>query len=168
MDLLNRLTEAGTLLTHLVQIMSAYVLALPVAWEREKSTRIMGLRTFPLVAMASCSYVIVAMAAGGGSDEAAARILQGLMGGIGFIGGGALLKHGATVRGTATAASIWTTGALGAAVALGHLGIAIVLMIVNFATLRFLTPIERKTGKSDRQHSADEPDDNENEANRDE
>ncbi len=159
MDLWNQLTEPGSLLTHVAQIVAAYVLALPVAWEREISTRIMGLRTFPLVAMASCSYVIVAMAAGGGSDEAAARILQGLMGGIGFIGGGALLKHGATVRGTATAASIWTTGALGAAVALGHLGIAIVLMIMNFATLRFLTPIERKTGKKDHQQADGESDD---------
>lgn len=66
----------------------------------------MGLRTFPLVAVASCGYVLVALSVSGESDEAQARIIQGLMSGIGFIGGGAILKEGANVRGTATAASI--------------------------------------------------------------
>lgn len=48
-------------LSFLLKLMRAFLLALPVAWDREKSTRIMGLRTFPLVAVASCAYVLIAL-----------------------------------------------------------------------------------------------------------
>jgi putative Mg2+ transporter-C (MgtC) family protein len=50
-----------------------------------------------------------------------------LITGIGFVGGGAILKEGATVKGTATAASIWNAGVIGAAVAMGQYEIAILL-----------------------------------------
>ena len=94
------------LLENLLKIAGAYLLVLPVAWERERATRIMGLRTFPLVAVASCAYVLVAVAVVGMATDAHSRIIQGLMTGVGFIGGGAILKEGANVRGTATAASV--------------------------------------------------------------
>lgn len=148
-DYLYTVSERGGALVHLIQILAAYLLALPVGWEREKSTRIMGLRTFPLVCIASCGYVLVALALVGESADARARIIQGLMSGIGFIGGGALLKQGANVKGTATAASVWTTGAVGAAVGFGQFDIAVILSLVNFVTLRYMTPIERKLGKTD-------------------
>lgn len=127
-----------------------FVLALPIAWDREQRTRIMGLRTFPIVALASCGYVLVALAILDPSGEAQARIIQGLMTGMGFIGGGAILKEGASVRGTATAASIWTMGGLGAAVAYQEYEIAVLLSVITFLILRLLTPIERALGKSDR------------------
>lgn len=131
----------GQLLAYLVQIVGTFLLALPVGWEREKSTRIMGLRTFPLVAVASCAYVLIAVAVVGPGEDAQARIIQGLMTGIGFIGGGAILKDEASVRGTATAASVWMVGALGAAVGYGRWEIAILISLVTFLILRFLTPI---------------------------
>jgi putative Mg2+ transporter-C (MgtC) family protein len=121
---------------------AAYVLALPVAWDREKSARSAGLRTFPLVALASCGYILIADRVFATSPDGQARILQGLITGIGFIGGGAILKDGGSVRGTATAASIWTTGAIGAAVAYGRLEIAIVLCVINFATVHWLTALK--------------------------
>jgi putative Mg2+ transporter-C (MgtC) family protein len=134
------------LLSHLAHVAAAYALALPVAWDREQEARSAGLRTFPLVAVAVCGYVLVARNAFGGSPEAQARIIQGLITGIGFIGGGAILKNGVRVRGTATAASIWNTGALGAAVAYGRYEIALLLSLINFATLRLLTPFKRDGG----------------------
>jgi putative Mg2+ transporter-C (MgtC) family protein len=51
------------------------------------------------------------------STDAEARVISGILTGIGCIGGGAILKDGGTVAGTATAASIWNTGAIGIAVA---------------------------------------------------
>lgn len=138
----------------LLKLSAVFLLTMPIAWEREQSTRIMGLRTFPLVAVASCGYVLIALAVIGASEDAQARIIQGLMSGIGFIGGGAILKEGVNVRGTATAASVWTTGAIGAAIAYSRYEIAILLSVVNYLTLRVLTPIERQTGKSD-QHNND-------------
>ncbi len=113
----------------------AYVLAMPVGWSREKEAHSIGLRTFPLVAMASCGYVLLAAS----SDATAqSRIIQGLVAGIGFIGGGAILKSEGNVHGTATAASIWTTGVLGAAVAQERYWVAIMIASVNYITLRFL------------------------------
>lgn len=126
----------------LAKVLIAFVLALPIAWEREASTKLMGLRTFPIVAIASCAFVMIGRDLAGTSAEANARIIQGLMTGIGFIGGGAILKRDETVRGTATAASIWGTAATGAAVGFEDLEIAMLVSLCTFATLRLLTPIK--------------------------
>ena len=130
-------------LMHLMNVVIAYGLALPVAWDREKEARSAGLRTFPLVAVASCGYMLLATSILGSSSESTSRIIQGLITGIGFIGGGAILKDRGSVHGTATAASIWNTGAIGAAVAFRRYEIALVLSVINFATLRLLTPLKR-------------------------
>src|SRR5579871_2105720 len=99
----------------------AYALALPIGWEREQAQHSMGVRTFPLVAMASCGYVLLGHTLAGTDPAARSRIIQGLTTGIGFIGGGAIMRGQNNVHGTATAASIWNTGVVGAAVAMGHL-----------------------------------------------
>lgn len=119
----------------------AYVLTASIGWESERESAGAGVRTFPIVGMASCGYLLVL---GPQPDVAAqSRLLQGLITGIGFIGGGAILKEGATVRGTATAASIWNAGVIGAAVAMDHFGIAITLAALNLFTLRALLPLRR-------------------------
>lgn len=131
------------LITALVRLGAAFVLALPVAWEREKQTRLMGLRTFPIVAMASCGYLLIAHELFQ-SQEAQARVLQGLVTGMGFIGGGAILKREGRVEGTATAASLWATGGVGAAIAYSRLDIAIAISVIVFFTLRLLTTVEQR------------------------
>lgn len=149
----------GLLLTYAVKFVVAFVLALPIALEREGSTRTMGLRTFPLVAVASCGFVLVALAVVGTAEDAQSRVIAGLMTGMGFIGGGAILKKGPGVRGTATAASLWTTGAVGASVGYGLYELAVLIGLVTFLTLTFLTPIEQDTGKDDRPNEDDSPED---------
>jgi putative Mg2+ transporter-C (MgtC) family protein len=62
---------------------------------------------------------------------------------MGFIGGGAILRLKDSVRGTATAASLWSTGAVGTAVGLGAYDIAVLLSVVTFITLKALTPLKR-------------------------
>ena len=64
------------------------------------------------------------------------------MTGMGFIGGGAILKEGGSVRGTATAASLWATGATGAAVGLGAYDVAVMISLCTFLTLWLLTPLK--------------------------
>ena len=123
----------------LAKIAVAYLLALPVAWDREQHERSAGLRTFPLVATAATGFILIARAEYGESPEAHARVLEGLITGIGFIGGGAILREHGSVRGTSTAASIWATAAIGAATAYGRYEIAIVLSVIIFATLRVLS-----------------------------
>jgi putative Mg2+ transporter-C (MgtC) family protein len=131
-------------LDHAVLMAIAYGLALPIGWDREQYERSAGLRTFPLVAVASCGLVIVALQATGSVPAEQSRILQGLITGIGFIGGGAILKTGNSVRGTATAASIWNVGVMGAAVGYGLYDIAALLSLINFLTLRLLRPFKQE------------------------
>lgn len=120
---------------NLYQLAIAYILAFPIGWNRERrGERSAGLRTFPLVAVASCGYMLTGMSVLEGS-EPWARIMVGLITGMGFIGGGAILKGDDRVRGTATAASLWNTGAIGMAVAWHRYEIALVLSLVNVATL---------------------------------
>lgn len=80
----------------------------------------------------------------GSNPEAQARIIQGLMTGIGFIGGGAILKRDEIVRGTAAAAGIWATGAVGAAAAYGNVGIGLLISIITYSTLRWMTRIKER------------------------
>ena len=78
--------------THLAKLAMAFVLALPIAWDREQKERSAGLRTFTLVAISTCGFLIAARSSFGPSADAESRVWQGLLTGIGFIGSGAILK----------------------------------------------------------------------------
>src|SRR3546814_9100451 len=103
------------ILPQLVALSISYALAFPIGWNREHEERRAGLRTFPLVAVATCGFIQAAEPLIASSPEAMARIVEGLITGMGFIGGGAILRLKDSVKGTATAASIWVTGAIGMA-----------------------------------------------------
>lgn len=133
-------------LSHLVTLAIAYAFALPVGWDREKEDRSAGIRTFPLVAVASCGFVLIAIALFGRTSLGQARILEGLITGVGFIGGGAILKQGGRASGTATAASLWSTGAMGAAVGYGLYDIGLFISLVTFLTLRLSRPLKKTAG----------------------
>lgn len=137
------------LLPHLVALGSAYLLAFPIGWNREREERSAGLRTFPLVAVATCGFIQASEGLTAGSPEAMARIVEGLITGMGFIGGGAILRLKDSVQGTATAASIWVTGAIGAACGLGVFDVALVLAVVAFLTLRVMQPLKKAAGIDD-------------------
>jgi putative Mg2+ transporter-C (MgtC) family protein len=122
------------------RIALAYVLTAVIGWNREQEGHTAGIRTFPIVGMASCGYILVLGTHPDSGDQS--RVLQGLITGIGFIGGGAILKEGATVTGTATAASVWNAGIIGASVAMGRYEIAILLALLNAFTLRTLLPLK--------------------------
>ena len=129
-------------LPHLRDLAIAYVIALPVGWSWERRARSAGLRTYPLISIASCGFVLLAVRVLGMASESQARVLQGLIPDVGFLAAGAVLKEGHEVRGTANAACIWTIGAAGAAVGYGLYDIAIVLGAIAFATLWLLSPLK--------------------------
>jgi putative Mg2+ transporter-C (MgtC) family protein len=133
--------EGTGLGTQLLKVGIAYALALPTGWERFKHDRSAGLRTFPLVSLASCAYMLAATRTLIGAD-AQSRILVGVMTGIGFIGGGSIVRSAASVHGTATAASLWNMGAIGVCVAYENYALAMVLSAINYLTLLYLTPFE--------------------------
>lgn len=125
----------------LLQIGIAYLLAMPVAWNREREARSAGLRTFPLVAVAACGYMLLGIQVLSSTD-AEARVLYGIVAGMGFIGGGAILKSRQRVAGTATAASLWNTGAIGTSVAFHRYEIALVLSLISFATFSIVSRLK--------------------------
>jgi len=144
-------------LTNLYQMAIAYLLALPIGFNRERESTGAGLRTFPLVAVASCGFMLVGIDVLDSTD-AESRVIYGLITGIGFIGGGSILKGDGSVSGTSTAASIWNTGAIGMAVAWSRYEVAILLALINFLTLQ-LVPLAKKVAGADEDDSGQGPGD---------
>lgn len=132
-----------------VALVAALALSFPVAWNRERHSDLIGVRTFPLVAVGACAYMLLGLYfIDGAEPDAKARLLQGLMTGIGFVGGGAILKSDDSVYGTASAASIWIVGAIGAATAMGAWGYAVALAIINWLIFRVFMRMKRNSDRS--------------------
>ena len=112
MDLQDLLPNVRQLafLPHIRDLTIAYALAFLIGWNREQEDRSAGMRTFPLVAIAACGFVQAVEGLLRDEPQGMARVVEGVITGIGFIGGGAILKGGGEVQGTATAASLWATG----------------------------------------------------------
>lgn len=136
-------SNSFNVLPHVVALLVAYALAIPIGWNREREERSAGLRTFPLVAVATCGFIQATESMLADHPEGLARVMEGLITGMGFIGGGAILRQQDSVKGTATAASLWVTGAIGAAVGLGSYDVAVVLTLVTIATLWMMSPLKR-------------------------
>lgn len=130
------------IIPHIAALAGAYALAFPIGWNREREERSAGLRTFPLVALAACGFIQTTEQLLLASADGMARVVEGLITGVGFIGGGAIIKHGDAVRGTATAASLWATGAIGAAVGLGSYDVAVAISLFTMVTLHVVSPFK--------------------------
>ena len=128
---------------HLFKLFIAFMLSLPIALNREMKDSGAGLRTFPLVTIASCAFMLVGMDIYKGDAEA--RIMYAIITGMGFIGGGAIFKSEEGAKGTATAASLWNTAAIGISVATGRYEIAIILSIVGCVILQFSEPFKTQS-----------------------
>ena len=102
------------------------------------------------MALATCGIVQATEQILEGYPEGTARIIEGLMTGMGFIGGGAILKTENSVRGTATAASLWATGATGAAVGLGAYDVAVMISLFTFLTLWLLAPLKQEGSEEEK------------------
>ena len=118
-----------------------------VGFERETSGQSAGLRTHMLVALGATFFVLAPIQAGMQIDHLS-RVLEGVIAGIGFLGAGAILKqHDAQeVKGLTTAANIWMTAALGAAIGLGQITLAFICCAIVLIVLTALRAVERAIG----------------------
>ena len=116
--------------------------------DRERIGKAAGLRTHMLVAAGSCLFVLTAELEGISVD--AGRAIQGVAAGIGFIGGGAILKSAEDreIHGLTTAAGIWMTAAIGVAAGLGHTLLSLVAAVMMFAILSLMSRATRAAGTS--------------------
>lgn len=127
----------------LLRVAIAFALGFPIGWVREHHHEYgPGLRTYPLLAMGACGFLVVGQIAFSEDANAQARVLQGLVSGIGFLGAGAIIKGRAEVHGHAAAVSLWVTVAVGAAAAYGLFLLAAILSGTTLVALRLLQPLE--------------------------
>lgn len=124
-----------------LQIGLAAVLGATVGLERELSAQPAGLRTHMLVSTGAALFTLAGVGVMG-SDPT--RIAAQVVTGIGFLGGGAILREGATVRGLTTAASLWVTAAIGLAVGLQHWLASLFTTLLALATLALVKYFERE------------------------
>lgn len=114
------------LIVVVIRLFAATLLGALVGFQRERAGKPAGLRTHILVALGTAVFVIACSGAGMSSDGLS-RVIQGIITGIGFVGAGSILKlsEERDIKGLTTAASVWMTAAIGVAVGLGNLGIAL-------------------------------------------
>lgn len=86
-----------------------------IGYERRMYRKAIGISGMALVAIGSATFMILAQHVSASDPAAISRTLQGLLQGIGFLGGAVIFKGGTDVRGIKTAAAIWITGAIGLA-----------------------------------------------------
>jgi putative Mg2+ transporter-C (MgtC) family protein len=124
------------------RLLLAAALGAAIGLEREYMRKPAGLRTNILIAVGSAVFTIVSMALGSHGDTPD-RIAAQIVTGVGFLGGGAILRSGKTVQGMTTAATIWVNSAIGMAAGAGEYGLAAGSTIVTLIVLGVLPPIER-------------------------
>lgn len=127
----------------IIKIVMILLLAGIIGWNREKQGRPAGFRTHILVGIGSTIVMIVSILLHEIYPEAdPARIAAQVISGIGFLGAGTILVQGSTVKGLTTAASLWTTAAIGLAVGAGFYFTAIIGTLIVFFSLFFLPSLE--------------------------
>lgn len=113
-----------------IRLLSAGVIGGIIGYEREFRGKGAGVRTHVLVALGSCLFMIISQYGFAGSDKFdAARIAAGVVGGLGFLGGGIIMKNKHVV-GLTTAAGIWVTGAIGLALGSGLYELAVLCAVM--------------------------------------
>jgi putative Mg2+ transporter-C (MgtC) family protein len=134
------LRQTATLVTRMV---IAMLLGAVIGAQREATGKPAGLRTHMLVAMGGALFVLAPVQSGMDLDGMS-RVIQGIVTGIGFIGGGAILKlqEQRAIEGLTTAAGIWITAAVGIAAGLGRWGLAVISTILTWITLSLIGRIE--------------------------
>jgi len=132
----------------LLSLAVAFALGIPIGWERGDPAK-PGLRTYPLLALGACAYLEIGQFAFRGHIDAQARVFQGLVSGIGFIGAGAIIKGPIKVRGLATAVSLWVTVAIGIAASYQLFVLAVVLSMTTLVALWILDPKKRHPEEAD-------------------
>ena len=130
-----------------IRMVAAGLLGAAIGYERELHGKGAGIRTHLLVGMGAALFMIISQYGFSGADKFdAARIAAGVVGGLGFMGSGIIMKN-KHVSGLTTAAGLWVTAAMGLAVGSGMyiLGAASVLIVLLWADITHL--LTRKVGK---------------------
>ncbi len=143
----------------MLRILLGTGLGAAIGLERDLHGRPAGLRTHAIVALASATFMVVSTrfvyfqhyAAGDLVEVDASRIAASVVSGIGFLGAGAILRTGITIRGLTTAAGLWLVSAIGMAAGGGMYAIAVFVTVLGLAALTLLRLFEDRGEQAARQ-----------------
>lgn len=133
-----------------------------VGWERGARNKPAGLKTHILVAVGSCCFTLITLRTTAMVEQGTTlgrmdptRVIEGIVGGLGFLGAGAIIQSRGSVSGLTTAAGLWVVGSIGVAVGLGLPWIALSALLIVLAVLTFVRGVEHKLnlGGSDAQEN---------------
>lgn len=120
-----------------MRLLLAAALGAAIGLERELTRQPAGFRTHLLVALGAALFAVAGTVTPGDPTRVAAQVVTG----VGFLGGGAILRDRTRVKGLTTAASLWVTAAVGLAAGLGQAvaaGVGAALALLGLALLKWL------------------------------
>ncbi|MFN3813970.1 MAG: MgtC/SapB family protein [Aquificaceae bacterium] len=136
------------LLEGILRLLLAFILGSLIGFEREKRKQPAGFRTHSVLALGSSLmsilsiYIPYAYVQGPSVDPS--RIASQVITGIGFLGAGAIIRIGVSIRGLTTAASLWTTAGIGLSVGAGMYVLSILTATLLLTTLSLMSKVERE------------------------
>lgn len=133
----------GTQIELTLRLVVALLLGAVIGWERELQRMPAGFRTHALVSLGSAIFTVISAFAFTGPLADPTRVAAQIVSGIGFLGGGAILHYGGTVRGLTTAASLWAVAAVGMAAGAGLFFVAAVSAVLVIVALEVFQRLER-------------------------
>jgi len=156
-ELLSGLPDERHLAQVLIRLTAAMLLGALIGVQRQRAGKPAGLRTHMLVMVGTAAFVL-ACSSTGMSLDGLSRVIQGIVTGIGFIGAGSILKLEGerNIQGLTTAAGVWMTAAVGVAVGLGSLGVAILSTLFAVLILSLAKRFEPRLGHARREEQAND------------
>lgn len=151
---MDALTQGASIAEVCIRLLVAVLVGGLIGWDRQRRDKPAGLRTHMLVALGSACFSLLGFEVGAhlsprtGDGFDPTRVLQGVVGGIGFLGAGVIIQNRGQVLGITTAASLWVVGALGAAAGVGAYVLAVVTALLAFVILAVLGRLERTESQS--------------------
>src|SRR5512142_2558989 len=133
----------------LTRLIIAALIGAIIGYERRAHNKAVGVAGMMLVAVGSVTYMLLARHLAAADPATISRTLQGLLQGIGFLGGAVIFKTGTDVRGIKTAAAIWITGAIGLAIGTSFwwLGVVVGLLTAVILFAADLMPDPRREAR---------------------
>lgn len=141
--------QSLSLLDTVVRFCAALLFGGILGWNRERLGKPAGLRTHIMVTLGACGFLLLGVELLAGVSDRydspldPTRVLQGVVGGIGFLGAGSIIQNKGEVEGITTAATIWVAGAVGAGCGMGQFLVAGILVVLAISTLWLLAKVEK-------------------------
>lgn len=144
--------ELSIILPMCLKVLVATICGAIVGWEREKKNKVAGLRTNILICVGSSIFTIGSFYATSLYGGDPTRILSTIVTGMGFLGGGVIMKEGDRIIGITTAAFIWVISAIGI---LAGMGLVLIPILLTFGLLTLsilFEKVEKNMKKDDKFH----------------